>query len=142
MRMAAVWTSSPFGEIVMLTGAHPESSQAHARAAMLDELQYCCERVLVGDPAAETAKKGAKVIGTRWVNHNKEDRLNPKGRGRLVAQEVNHGAGSDDFYAAAPPLEAKRVLASRWAKERTQGGQPLKNMFWMCGNVFERSAQA
>ena len=71
-----------------------------------------------GVPVAEAEAKGARVIGTRWVNCNKQDKDNPKVRGRLVAQEVNNGQAQDEFYAATPPLEAKRVLFARWAKER------------------------
>ena len=48
--------------------------------AMLDELLYFCDHVLVGVPASEAAAKGAPVIGTRWVNCSKQDRGNPKAR--------------------------------------------------------------
>ena len=43
-----------------------------------------------------------------------------------MAQEVNTGTAQDEFYAATPPLEAKRVLLSRWAKEQYQGKEKLK----------------
>ena len=44
-----------------------------------------------------------------------------------VAQEVNHGNDGDSaFYVATPPLEAKRLLCSRWARERKRNGQHLK----------------
>ena len=69
-----------------------------------------CKHVLVGVPAAEAQARrgGGKIIGTRWVSCNKQDRHDPKVRRRLVAQEVNTGQGGEDFYAATPPLEALR----------------------------------
>ena len=69
-------------------------------------------------------------MGCRWVNCNKGDLTNPDVRCRLVAQEVNHGDGpTDAFYAATPPLEAKRLLFSQWATERKRDGQNLKLSF-------------
>ena len=48
-------------------------------------------------------------------------------QGRYVAQEINVGGGADaSFYAATPPLEAKRLLMSRWATERKRNGKNLK----------------
>ena len=68
-----------------------------------------------------------KVIGCRWVNCNKGDLANPDVRCRLVGQEVNHGDGpTEAFYAATPPLEAKRLLFSQWATERKRDGKHLK----------------
>ena len=55
-----------------------------------------------------------KIIGSRWVNCNKNDINDPDVRCRLVAQEVNLHA-DDSFYAATPPLEAKRQIFSEWA---------------------------
>ena len=87
------------------------------------------ERVLTVVPYHEAVNDpGSKIIGGRWVNSNKQDNLNPKCRGRFVAQEV--GTGADDaFYAATPPLEAKRLLLSQWAHQRTLGGKALKLHF-------------
>ena len=68
-----------------------------------------------------------KVIGCHWVNCNKGDLANPDVRCRLVGQEVNHGDGpTEAFYAATPPLEAKRLLFSQWATERKRDGKHLK----------------
>ena len=48
-------------------------------------------------------------------------------RARLVAQEVNTSGDADpNFYAATPPLEAKRILMSGWASERKRNGKQLK----------------
>ena len=67
------------------------------------------------------------VISGRWINCNKQDAAQPKCRGRCVGQEVNaRGEADPAFYAATPPLEAKRILFSRYASERTRGGKPLK----------------
>ena len=70
------------------------------------------------------------IVPGRWVKCNKETPERPKCRGRFVAQECNPGgeAGAS-FYAATPPLEAKRVLLSQWAKKRTRSGQALKLHF-------------
>ena len=63
----------------------------------------------------------AKIIGCRWVIHNKNDNRDPDIRARLVAQEVNVHEDAA-FFAATPPLESKRMLFSQWASEITRGG--------------------
>lgn len=55
---------------------------------------------------------GKGPIGTRWVDANKGDEVNPEYRSRLVAQEVKTDRREDRF-AATPPLEAKKMLRSR-----------------------------
>ena len=87
----------------------------HARAAMHDELNYFCDKVWELVPV--DGVKG-KVIGSRWVNCNKNDIKNPDVRCRLVGQEVNTHA-DESFYAATPPLEAKRVLFTQFASEQS-----------------------
>jgi len=57
------------------------------------------------------AKTGKAPIGTRWVDINKGDDVNPEYRSRLVAKEINTGK-RDDLFAATPPLEAKKALLS------------------------------
>ena len=54
---------------------------------------------------------GKQPIGTRWVDVNKGDELNPDYRSRCVAQELNTGP-SDEIIAGTPPLEAKKTLFS------------------------------
>ena len=95
--------------------------------AMADELQYLCKEVFECVPVAEAMSDPERVIvNGRWVNCNKEDASNPKCRGRYVAQEVNAGGQSEaSFYAATPPLEAKRILMSRWAREQHAKGHPF-----------------
>ena len=102
-----------------------------AKDAMLDELQYFCSVVFRGVSLdAAMADPEGKIVGCRWVNCNKGDVAEPDVRCRLVAQEVNHGDGpTDAFYAATPPLEAKRMLFSQWATERKRDGQHLKLSF-------------
>ena len=70
-----------------------------------------------------------KIVGCRWVNSDKGDSDNPDVRCRLVAQEVNNGGANEDFYAATPPLEAKRFLFVEWATKRTRRGKKLKLSF-------------
>ena len=48
--------------------------------------------------------KETKIIGTRWVDVNKQDETNPLYRSRLVAQEIKRGSGFDEFFAAMPSL--------------------------------------
>ena len=50
-----------------------------------------------------------KPIGTRWVDVNKGDKVNPEYRSRLVAKEIKRDVRSD-LFAATPPLEAKKTL--------------------------------
>ena len=91
---------------------------------------YFCDKVFRGVTLQEAKQdEDGKIVGCRWVNCNKGDADNPDVRCRLVAQEVNNGTVNDDFYAATPPLEAKRLLFSQWATERTRGGQKLKLSF-------------
>ena len=90
-----------------------ELPMGDVRLAMQEELAYFCDKVWVGVPLNEAlADKDGKIIGSRWVNCNKNDINDPDVRCRLVAQEVNLHA-DDSFYAATPPLEAKRLLLFR-----------------------------
>ena len=80
----------------------------HVRNAMAEELQYVCDRVWVGVPMAEAmADTDGKISGSRWVNRNKNDINDPDVRCRLMAQEI-HVHADESFYAATPPLKAKR----------------------------------
>ena len=78
--------------------------------------------------ASEVIKAGHKIIGTRFINSNKHDAANPDVRARLVAQELSW-QGEESYYAATPPLQAKRMLFSQWASERVRGGKQLKISF-------------
>ena len=58
---------------------------------------------------------------------NKGDNVKPDMRARLVACEVNKGGDRQDcFFASTPPLEAKKLLFSRFAQERKRKGKPLR----------------
>ena len=64
-------------------------------------------------------RQEAKIIGTRWVDTNKGDSVNPECRSRLVGREFNLGQ-DDTLDAATPPLEALRVIlsnAASWHKD-------------------------
>ena len=101
----------------------------HVRTAMQEELDYFCDKVWVAVPLEEAmADPEGKVIGSRWVNCNKNDVNDPDVRCRLVAQEVNLHA-DDSFYAATPPLEAKRLLFSQWSTEQCRNGERLQLSF-------------
>eukprot|EP00971_Amphidinium_carterae_P328332 6460147-Amphidinium_carterae.1 len=63
-------------------------------------------------------ERGFRVIGTRWLDINKGDDLQPVYRSRLVCQETRRVSSirGDDIsavFAATPPLEALRWVLSR-----------------------------
>ena len=90
----------------------------HVRLAMQEELAYFNDKVWICAPLSEAmADVDGKIIGSRWVNCNKNDVNDPDVRCRLVAQEVSLHA-DDSFFAATPPLEAKRLLFSEWASRQ------------------------
>ena len=94
--------------------------------AIVNEIVYFADKVwrLTTRDHAETLPD-AKVIGGMWVMTNKGDEEAPKIRCRYVATEVNL-QGDVSFYAATPPLEAKKLLFSQFARRRTQNGKILK----------------
>ena len=55
---------------------------------------------------------GKKPIGTRWIDINKGDEVNPEYRSRLVAQEIKMDK-REDLFAATPPIGPRRCC-SRW----------------------------
>ena len=65
---------------------------------------------------------GKEPIGTRWVDINKGDRVNPEYRSRLVAQDIKTNK-RDALFAATPPLEAKTMLISLVASDRGMRGK-------------------
>ena len=58
---------------------------------------------------------GYKLVRMRWVICDKGDRTAPDVRARLVACEVAHNK-SEELFASTPPLEAKRLLFSEYAR--------------------------
>ena len=58
------------------------------------------------------AVTGKGPIGTRWIDINKGDEVNPEHRSRLVAQQVKYISGEKNIFAATPPLEAQKLLFS------------------------------
>ena len=67
---------------------------------------------------------GKRPIGTRWVDTNKGDKLKPKVRSRLVAQEINRH-DMPELFAATPPLEYIKYLislcaSSQWTNSPTR----------------------
>ena len=67
----------------------------------------------------------SKLIGGRWVLCKKGDVENPRIRARWVATEVNTG-NDVTFYAATPPLDANRLLFSKYAHQRRKRGPKLQ----------------
>ena len=98
------------------------------KEAIKTKLSYSNSRVSEGTGREGMAKfKDAKLVRCRWVLSNKGDAQNPDVRARLVACEVNHNnTKSSDFYASTPPLEAKRMLFSKYANEPIRNGEKLQ----------------
>ena len=70
-------------------------------------------------PRAEAARRGCKVIKTRWIDINKGDDDHPVYRSRFVAKEFNNGEEAG-LFAGTPPLEGLRYLiheAATWEGE-------------------------
>ena len=74
---------------------------------------------------------GKQPIGTRWIDINKGDRINPEYRSRLVAQEIKTDK-REDLFAATPPLEAIKLLISMavtegigYEKDKRENGMKL-----------------
>ena len=60
--------------------------------ARLKELQYIREKGVYKKISRQEAKKlGLGVVGTRWIDINKGDDMNPNHRSRFVAKENNNG---------------------------------------------------
>ena len=86
------------------------------REAMEEELAYFNENVWDATPRKDAEiLEGYKLVRMRWVICDKGDSDNPDVRARLVACGVGNGK-SDEFFASTPPLEAKRLLFSEYAK--------------------------
>ena len=58
------------------------------------------------------AVTGKAPIGTRWIDINKGDEVNPEYRSRLVAQQVKYNSKEKNIFAATPPLEAQKLLCA------------------------------
>eukprot|EP00400_MALV-I_sp_L67-5_P000255 gene255-biopygen667 len=83
------------------------------RAARHQEMEYVeGYPIWVQVPEKECWDETGKApIGTKWVDTNKGDKINPDVRSRLVAKEINISK-RDDLFAATPPLEAIKVLVA------------------------------
>ena len=76
-----------------------------------------------------------KILNGRWVLANKGDLSSPDCKARYVACEINQ-VDDMSFFAATPPLEAKRLLMSQWAKELRRDGQRLQLHFSDAKNAY------
>ena len=81
------------------------------RLARAEEMEvFAAHEVYTKVPIEEAwTVSGKAPIGTRWIDINKADDVDPEYRSRLVAQEIKRDK-RDDLFAATPPLEAKRAL--------------------------------
>ena len=98
-----------------------ELDPVKVRAARLEEMkEFDKHQVYEKRPIKECWEKTNKEpIGTRWVDINKGDNINPEYRSRLVAQELNQSK-RDDIFAATPPLEVLKLVLSILASTRRQ----------------------
>ena len=101
------------------------------REAMVNELSYFNKHVWKGVDSSAAKRDHHQPIRTRWVICNKGDAEHPEVRARLVACEINNYTDESGlFYAATPPLEAKRMILSESAtKRRSPPGKPLQVSF-------------
>ena len=65
-------------------------------------------------PRSHAKNLDARVWGAMWLDINKGDAKSPNYRARLVGKEFNTG-NRLDLFAATPPLEILRMIASRCA---------------------------
>ena len=83
-------------------------------------------------PRSMAVRKGLEIIGTRWIDINKGDDVNPVYRSRLVGNKFNneqmHG-----LFARMPPLEALRSLIHEAATVRS--GEPKGSKGLMINDV-------
>lgn len=91
------------------------------RKARAEEVTYV-KKMQVYEVVLESdqVRTGGKIIGTRWVDVNKGDSVNPNCRSRLVGRKFNVGRDVS-LYAAIPPLEALRIALSNAATQRREG---------------------
>ena len=93
------------------------------RAAIIDELDYFNSKVWQIERVSDMYKQEDYVrTRSRWVMCNKGDSETPDVRCRLVSCEINKHKGDKppEFYASTPPLEAQRMMFSRFASERVR----------------------
>ena len=73
---------------------------------------------------AQAMKAGKKAVGTRGIDVNKGDLVNPGIRSRLVAQDFKvKYDGREDLFAATLPLEALKLVISDSATFCLSGNQ-------------------
>ena len=103
------------------------------RAAREEELiEFRKHQVYTKVPIKECwDQTGKQPVGTRWIDINKGDRINPEYRSRLVAQEIKTDK-REDLFAATPPLEAIKLLISMavtegigYEKDKRENGMKL-----------------
>ena len=101
------------------------SPYTNIKEAFQDELMHFNDSVWRGVCINEAKPDPeGKIRSGRFVVANNGDLKAPDCRARYVATEVN-AYESTDVFAATLPTEAKRLLFSQFASERTRNGQPL-----------------
>ena len=67
-----------------------------------------CTKVHIEEAWAVTGKA---LIGTKWIDINRSDDIDPEYRSRSIAQEIKRNK-EDDLFAATPTIEATRAMFS------------------------------
>ncbi|MDP6295142.1 MAG: hypothetical protein QF618_03930, partial [SAR324 cluster bacterium] len=123
---------------------------ALVRAGRAEEIGWA-DKLRVWDkvPRSAALRAGKKVIGTKWVDINKGDALEPNVRSRLVAKELRAFAPwipQEDLFAATPPGAALNLLLSTMVTRKSRrgpgraGGKPYKMAFLDVRRAFFRAA--
>ena len=118
------WGSRNFKEVYRDECTNEVLPKELIHAAIQEELSYFNQHVWeVTDKEGMKQLHDAKLVRCRWVLCYKGDAGQPDVRARLVACEVNYGGTKEDnFYAATPPLEAKKMLFAKFADAPTLQG--------------------
>ena len=82
-------------------------------AARKQEMEFFLRKEVWVKVPRGTAKAvtGRQPIPVRWVDVNKGDDIHPEYRSRLVAKDIRF-KGVESVFAAMPPVEAVRTVAS------------------------------
>ena len=119
-KIKVIWDYSNFKACYKDEYTQDELPQQLIKEAIIEELSYFNDHVWEAVTMDEMRTyKDWKLVRSRWVLCNKGDHVNPECRARLVACEVNKANTKEEaFFAATPPLEAKKALFMKYALDR------------------------
>ena len=92
------------------------------RQARTEELDEFKQRRVYGMVPGAVVRRGANIVGVRWVDIDKGVPGSSRIRSRLVTQEFSSGSDpTGEFFAPTPPLAATRWLVSGVASRGRAG---------------------